>query len=453
MTAQGHSPAELPPEAAEAATAAAPLLRTRLRPVEPEDHAAVVALWRRHGMPVRSREGWDWALVHNPARLAVGADAGWVLTRGDDIVGFLGNLPVCARHDGLPVWGATCTSFAVDEAYRGHASRLVRAFAAQPGAAFVYVATGSAWTAPMLRNLQFRAVDDPDANRRLRWVASESAALSCLLRRQHLSLLSPLGGWAGWLAAAARRVHDRWRAPTTAEGIVVERISDDQLMLARASDWPRHWNAWARMLSERPGLWVDRSAATMAWRLSDPDLIEDLALWAARDAQGRMLGMCMARKLPDSPGSTPKAELMDWALLPSAPPQTAELLLRQVLRWARSWRLAFVDAKRWTGAAAGQLAGLQPFQVRPLPSDGVWLMTHRTPGAPQMPDWPSWSMTGGDSDDWFGTHLAEPRPSRRPWAASRHPWTATRQASAPWATPHGSGDVVGDRQPPRRTTV
>jgi hypothetical protein len=393
-------PDDLPGAAVDARARPAARPRTRLRPIVRDDHAAVMALFARHCWPLRSRAGWEWSLFDSPAREATGADAGWVLEHGDAVVGFLGNLPVLCRHDGAPVWGATCTSYLVDDDHRAHSTRLMRAFAAQPGAAFVWSATANPHSAPVYRGFRFRPSQSPQSDQRLRWVAHEGTAARALAARTRLPGVPLLADWAGSAWGGLRR----WTRPIGVPGgLSVERLRPEDLLLNRRSHWPQTWSTWAKALSARPGLQVDRSAGTLAWRLSDPDLTAELALWSLRDAQGRMLGMALARKLDEPHAGTPRAELMDWALSDHAPPAGVRLLLDTVLRWARSWRLACVDAKRWTGATAEQLAGLGA-RTDPLPPEGVWLMVNRVPGLPELPDWPDWSMTGTDSDDWFCTH-------------------------------------------------
>ena len=156
--------------------------RTRLRAVLANDYDAVHALLQRNDARMRSRAGWNWALIDNPVRRAVGADAGWVLEHGDQMVGFLGNLPLRCHLDGLAVWGATCTDSIVDDAHRAHGVRLIRAFAAQPGAAFVYAADLADAQAPHFHSLGFAPVDKLQTAAHLRWTSHHGAAWAQALR-------------------------------------------------------------------------------------------------------------------------------------------------------------------------------------------------------------------------------------------------------------------------------
>jgi hypothetical protein len=413
-------------------TQARGVVRTRLRALQPDDWEPVQALLQRHAWPRRSRAGWDWALFDSPARVARGADAGWVLEHGHQVVGFLGNLPMHYRCDGLDIWGATCTSYLVDEAHRAHSTRLIRSFAAQPGAAFVFSATANPHSAPVYRGFKFNASPQPRAQQRLRWWASEAAVAEHALQRAHLGLLKPLGRVAAVAPRLWRQLHEGLRGAPPLDGLYLSPVHAQQLSGMQSSHWPRTWDAWAKVYCGRPGLWVDRSAAMMAWRLADPDLAGDLAAWALRDGDGRMLGMCSARWLPAHAGLAPRVELLDWALLPQTPAGAPAALMRALLSWARQRGAATIDAKRWTGEPAAQLESLQPRRST-LPPDAVWLLTHTRRGVGELGPWPTWSMTGADSDDWFCSHRLQPRLDAAPWrppgqACSADVSSATRSA-------------------------
>ena len=391
--------------------------RSNLRPVLAQDADGVMQLFERHGWPLRSRAGWNWALIESPARRAAQAEAGWVLESAGQIVGFLGNLPARFTHDGEEVWGATCTSLLVDEAHRALSMSLVRAFAAQPGVAFTYSATANENSAPLYRAFGFQPCSDARADQRLRWMVSSMALARAALDRVHLGWLLPVRlvqrvPPVAWSAATLRRLD------LNLTGLHVDRVSAADLASERGRCCVEAWDAWANELARGPGLWPDRSARTFQWRMSDPDLAEgELGLWALRDSQGRMLGVCMARRLPHQSGQPLKAELMDLVVLPDVPRSALNLMLKCALRWAYQNGVAVLDAKRWTGATASQLEGLGARQ-QVLPPNAMWLregVSTRNHGAKQTErlDWSQWAMTGCDSDDWFNSmRFARPAEGR-----------------------------------------
>ena len=394
--------------------------RTALRTLRADDHAPVQALFARHGWPVRSRHGWDWALMHNPARAATGAAAGWVLESGRRIVGFLGNLPQAYRLDGQAVSAATCTSYLVDADHRAHSVLLMRAFAAQPGMAFVHSATANPHSAPVYRLFKFSPQADPCANLALRWVASDAALVPLALQR--LGVGAGVAARAPWMKGAAAVV--RWartscaRATPPAAAGVPSAADVTQVQAGQWAHWGQDWDHWANSLSARTGLWLDRSAASLAWRLGDPDQADGLALLVLRGASGRLAGMCLVRDLSTSSQSTPKAELMDWVVLPDTPRAERAALLRAALGWATLRGLAVLEAKRYTGLAFSGLADLNPQRVA-LPPHANWALVRQARARAALATGASaWGMTGADGDDWFNTHRLEERPDRQAWAGA-----------------------------------
>jgi hypothetical protein len=268
----------------------------------------------------------------------------------------------------------------------------VRAFTAQPGVAWVYSATANANSAPVYKAFAYRRCERRQADTRLRWVTSKRAVLRSALERLHLGALIPL----------PPSLADSVAGPEPAEGIYACRVFCAELAAAGA-ETRKAWDLFAQAVATQPGVQSDRSATTLAWRLADPDMAHDkLALWALRDPTGRVLGMALARRLPRQHGKPGKAELMDMAVLPACSRADVLVLLRACQAWARSHGVAVLDAKRWTGPIADQLSQLGA-RAAPLPGDALWLRQGSDAGSAPGVDWPVWSMTGTDSDDWFNT--------------------------------------------------
>lgn len=387
--------------------------RPALRELRADDHAGVVALLQRHGLPVRSRAGWQWALFDNPARGTRGSPAGWVLASADNrIVGFLGNWPLRYTSGHQAYAAATCTPCVVDAEHALQATNLLRAFALQAGTDVVHVIAADPGSAARFEHLDFFAAHGARLDTRLRWVASEAALLRHGLQRLGLQAWHPLARLAG----PPRRLWRHWRGPVDAAGPRVERLAADDLR----ADWDR----WATRFADRPGLWADRSAAAMAWRLADPDRAEDLALFVVRDGRSDVQGMCLARLRPERPEAPGAAELLDWALMPSAGADAAAGLLRAARQWAHSWGAAVLDADRLSGEAYEQLAAHGP-QRLPLPPQAVWwrLRSHALLGKPAQLH--TGSFTGIDSAILFDTAHAPIRPDAQPWTPTT-PWVPPR---------------------------
>lgn len=382
---------------------------TTLRPLQPGDHAGVQALFARHGWPQRSLAGWLWALHDNPTRQHIGADAGWVLEHQDALVGFLGNLPQTYHLDGRTLVGATCTSYLVDDQQRAHSVKLMQAFAAQPQVAFLHSATANRHSAAVYKLFKFKALADPRANFLMRWVASDTAFLYCAMLAKGLAspaLAQPVARLAAPAWRWLRQTKGWSSVPQTPCAGSTCEVALEQL--APGADLAASWDLWAQAMHSGSGLQLDRSAARLAWRLADPDQAGRLALFALRDEQQRLQGMCLLRALPVHPSQTPRAELIDWAVLPQTPLQACAALMTAAVGWAQQQGLPMLDAKRFTGQAADVLSLLKP-AFSTLPGDANWVLTRHPAWTGQPGAGLPWAMTCADGDDWFVVHGATKR--------------------------------------------
>jgi hypothetical protein len=406
----------------------------RLRPLDPDDHGAVQALFARHGWPQRSLAGWHWALWESPTHRELKAAAGWVLDCDGKVVGFLGNLPQAYHHQGQRIWGATCTAYLVEAEFRPYAVQLMRAFAAQPGVHFVHSATANAASAPVYRLYKFKPWPAPGVTTALRWVANDTELARYGLQQLTRRWPGPATGgalrrWVGQVATAsgpvlslARRVVGWAHPPSTNFDGSVQLLSAQDLSASPATPGPptnghgagfwTGWDAWALTATAPQELVLDRSEATLRWRLADPDLQPDLALLRLSDRRGHMLGMCLLRDAACNPWAAPKAELVDWATLPGTPVAAQATLLATALRWAAARGLPLLDAKRYTGARARDLSALGAAHATLAP-DANWLRINESTLADSLwADTDTWGMTGADADDWFNTYrcLSAPPP-------------------------------------------
>jgi hypothetical protein len=305
----------------------------------------------------------------------------------------------------------------VDAAYRAHGVRLLRAFASQPGAAFVHTRPATEPLALALDSLQFEPAEGQLGSSPMRW------KLQAPSRWGFETLLHPLRSLARWANRRARAPSGT--GPTTPfTELQVQRLTADELAGVCPSHWPQTWNAWANRYWSRPGLWTERSAYLMSWRLSDPDLEGRLALWAVRDHADQMLGMVLARKAAPEDGHEGRAELLDWAVLPQAPAEASNVLLQAVKAWARTWRARSLDVFALHGEAARQLMAWKP-QGLDSGNPEVLVLSN----APDLPTsalpLSNWSCCASEQADWFYTGLNEALQPTAAW----HPARASRPAT------------------------
>lgn len=395
--------------------------RLQLRTLQRQDHAAVQALFARQGWPQRSLAGWRWALFDAP-QCSAGTPAGWVLQGPEGLAGFLGNLPLRLWQGGQPLPAATCTALLVDAAWRGQGTALLRAFSTQGGVRLLYSATANELSAPLYRMFRYQARSEAGLDQALRWVACGNAFASQALRQPLLrrGWAAPASAWPslptpgsqqagrtnpwlrrllaglGWPAVPAAR-----QAQAHAGQVLQWQPASEARDGPAAARLRESWQAWwQQMLAAHPGLLADRQQHTLAWRLADPDLAQHLAAWLLQDAQGRMLGLALARAVAPAPPAAPRAELLDWCLLPQTPPAAQATLLAAVGAWATQRGLPFLEARRFSGLALQQLAALGG-RTQALPAEANWTLA---PAGEPQPDPARWSMSCIDSDDWFCSH-------------------------------------------------
>jgi hypothetical protein len=325
------------------------------------------------------------------------------------------------------VWGATCTTPVVDTDVRAHGIRLLRAFAAQPGASFLYARPATQALATAWRSLAFEVDGHLSDGAVLHWPLGRT---SIRATRMGSRPLCHLPNWVRRLAGSdpAEPSHSR------SCGLRIQRLSADELAGTCPGPWPQIWNAWANRFWSWPGLWTERSAYLMSWRLADPDMAGRLGLWVVHDGAATMLGMALARLRPAEEQGSASAELLDWALLPQAPAACSQLLLDAVKHWALSGHACSLEAAGFSGEAAQQLHALAP---QHLEHDVGELLVLQTPQdmsvealqaeAGERPLLPPWNSTGCEHADWFYTGSTKTPELTSTW----HPARAARVYPAP----------------------
>jgi len=274
-----------------------------VRAIESDDHEALNALHRSVGWPQRSPAGWRW-LESNPARLAAGAQAGWLLEAESDGApcGMLGNF-VQRFHRGTEVlYGATAFSIIVSPQARGQSARLLDRFADQPGLFARYVFNANPASSPLYRRHGMTAWPKTTHDLKLSWRVNP---LVCAqgrvwreIDRRIPRLIDP---------AHERLLNDRLAEPAPLvlpAGVAV---------LTDLADRSRFGDFWATLKAE--GLLIaERSPATLRWRLSDPDLTLKPILLAF-NAGKTITGYAMAVVSKGNPIEPPMLEILDLVAL------------------------------------------------------------------------------------------------------------------------------------------
>jgi hypothetical protein len=366
--------------------------KVQVRPASMADHAAVQALMIEAGWPPRSLAGWRWAFQDNPARNDVLPDApiGWVVADGTRIGGYLGNIHQRYWQNGRPVLAATCTSLYVIESLRAQSVRLMSAFFRQPEPKLLFTTTANQRSEPLYRLYKSEPLDEGSLKEICLWIADDVAAAGEGLRLAGLAS----GRLAAVIAPALKAVRRAtgWATVPVRPfngGIVhggVEQIGPQFDLL---------WHA----LRNRPGLIADRSAETLRWHLSDPDLARGHTVFVAHDSTG-IAGFAITARHQPKPEQLPRAYLLDCAVRPGAQ-AAAGALLRAAVAKAASDGLAILEAVRFGGTALGLLAGLGA-HCRSVGQQSHFVHAADPALAPSLRAPVDWHLSSLDGDFWFG---------------------------------------------------
>ena len=93
----------------------------KIREAAFEDYDRITALQAQYGRPVKNFEEWKHQWINNPAYIQVRPvlPIGWVLERDDNqIVGYLGNIPLFYELNGQRLLASVAHAWVVDQQYR-----------------------------------------------------------------------------------------------------------------------------------------------------------------------------------------------------------------------------------------------------------------------------------------------------------------------------------------------
>jgi len=100
----------------------------KIREVQLSEYPHIEALLRRNGLYTKKREEWEHLWVNNPVYKKLQQWAvGWAVEDSQqEIVGYIGNLPVSASFRGREFIASCMNSLVADPSYRGYAGYLLR---------------------------------------------------------------------------------------------------------------------------------------------------------------------------------------------------------------------------------------------------------------------------------------------------------------------------------------
>ena len=134
------------------------------------DEESVIELWGRNGLSSDpSKNNWNWLWRENPAYFEEWP-LGWVLEKNNQIVGYLGNVPLQYCINGKNISVACARGYVVDPEARSHSLKIATSFFSQKQADLLIISSANELSAKVYK--MFRALPLPidSFNDSLYWI-------------------------------------------------------------------------------------------------------------------------------------------------------------------------------------------------------------------------------------------------------------------------------------------
>jgi hypothetical protein len=167
----------------------------KLREARFQDYSQVVALTRKFHLQADSYEGWTHLWTNNPTcrEMNTKFPIGWVLETGsEEVVGYLGNIPLSYQFEGRRITVATTRSWVVDTSYRAYSPLLLATYFQQENVDLFLNTSVNSQAAPAYDSFQGIRVPVGHWNRTLFWVTNYQGFAESLLRKKGWITVKPL---------------------------------------------------------------------------------------------------------------------------------------------------------------------------------------------------------------------------------------------------------------------
>lgn len=349
-----------------------------LREIVEADYPGVQTLHRSVGWPERSLAGWRW-LHANPARLDIGAPAGWIVDGPDgEPVAHVGNLIQRFRLGERRLHGVTGFSIIVSPIARGASREILKTFIRQPDVFARYTLNANSKSQPLYARHGMRPWPEQTHALKLSWIVDPlSLALSRLWRR--LYGLAP-----GAVGPTERLMNDRL-------GREVRPALPPRVTLLTNFGDASPYAAFWRTLAAEGRLLADRSPEVQRWRLQDPDLSQP-PLILAFERDGAMVAYAMAMMAKSNILEPAVLEIIDLEAL-RGHTDAIPVLMTALKTAARAMGASKLRLQTVTPQALERLGDF----ARTARREGGWGHCH-VQFSPDAPDATLWSPTPYDGD-------------------------------------------------------
>lgn len=277
-----------------------------VREAQFSDFEQVYALNLRLGQGPDSAENWQRLWRENPALVGTKEDApiGWVLEASQEIVGFLGSIPLQYEFRGTVLQAAATCRFAVDPAYRAFSHLLVVPFFRQKNVDLFLNTTATAAAAKMMTALKASPMPHSDYGNVLFWVLDARHFAKAMMEK--MGVRTPLRGAGSAVAALALKVDRaiRGRDPCA---------TSSKYRIQKLSVWdtgPEFDQLWSGYTQQSPELRAKRNREIVRWHF-DPPGNRRSAVVLGCYAGNELLGYAVVRHEPISAGELRRSLVAD----------------------------------------------------------------------------------------------------------------------------------------------
>lgn len=322
---------------------------TKIRNATLADLPQVSSLQRRHDLEAKPQEEWERFWLGNPARGAL--PIGWVIAdesrgAGNEVAGFLGNIPLEYYFQGTKLLAAATHSLVVEEAYRQHVLPLVARFVAQREPGLLLNTTANVEAERIFSAMKFRRVPAPDYDVALYWITEPRGFAESALRKHGVA--APLARFAAIPASLAPGFLFSASARADSAGSRIEVLS------GFASDFDAFW---ARLSARSRFLLAARNPETLVWRYERARETGRLKILGRRDAEGRLAAYALLYREDVPKTGLKRVRLLDFQAMPGEN-EALESLVAAAIVMCREEGIHMFEAIGFEGATRARLKAM-----------------------------------------------------------------------------------------------
>ncbi|HTS08591.1 MAG TPA: hypothetical protein VMP68_23690 [Candidatus Eisenbacteria bacterium] len=342
----------------------------KLREARFDDHARITALAAKYGLRTEEYSAWTHLWNNNPAYRSVQGQIpiGWVLDiGGDEIVGYLGNVPIGYVLRGKRLLAATTRAWVVDTPYRAYSPLLLATYFQQRNVDFFLSTTVNSQSEAAYSSFQSTRVPIGSWDRASFWITNYRGFVASYLRRRGSFAGAASYPLAGGLFALDQLRGSRLPRPDSSSRIAACTRFDDR--------FDAFWQSLSRVKSNI--LLADRSLQSLDWHFKSAFQKRDPWIYVAERGSSIMAYSIFQRYDFAKVGLT-RVRLIDFQCLDSN--KALDVLLPMLRTAIGRCRKGSIHMLELVGDPFGLMSKLPGVGLRQRPL-GSWLYFYKANNA------------------------------------------------------------------------